>query len=275
MSTKNRIFFYLALILAILIVRNRTITSPQAPEAEPVEPRPTPSLVERGIEAPIDLNALPTLPPPPAVAPAPALPTEAAQVALDWRSWLRSSPPADPQLREEWVARGMELAKSRRTEMAEWIEEDPRRALEAALTPRQYAALPAEVQALVERPVAGEGFYGVLAICGHGPEEDHIEGACRIEHEVVFNFGTFDAEFYKAAIYGAREQKLTVENDAIYGVALDDRIALHEDGAVIVDDGEGAEGGRFALYYRDTVSYSDDLDALKDLRETLLTRDAE
>lgn len=161
-------------------------------------------------------------------------------------------------------------AEARRSRMHALVRENPEAALAEALTPRRFAALPAEIQALVERPVADEGFYGVLAVCGHGPNEDHIEGACEIRHEVVLNFGTFDAEGFQASIYGTRHQRMTEESASIYGVVVDGHMALHEDDVVVVDDGEGFPGGRYAVYYRGEEWTTDDLDAANARRDSLL-----
>ncbi len=199
--------------------------------------------------------------------PIPQMPETAAQ-ASTLRDWLVQGAPEGTKDRELWLGRGIALARERQPRMRQWIEEDPEQALAEALTPRMFAALPEEVRALVERPVAEEGFFGVLAICNHGPNEEHI-GSCEIRHEVLLGFGTFEAEAFQASIYGARKEKMTVEEDSIYGVAMDGRIALHEDEIVIVDDGEGATGGRFAVYYRGQVRYADTLEEAEGIRESL------
>lgn len=192
--------------------------------------------------------------------------------AATFQEWLSMGEPEGSKEREVWLAEGMALAQARQPQVREWIQEDPERAIEEALTPRAFAALPQEIQALVERPVAKEGFYGVLAVCSHGQGEEHV-GSCEIRHEVVFGFGTMDAEFYKANIYGERQEKMTVEQDSIYGVILDDQIALHEHDLVIIDDGEGTPGGRYAVYYRGQVVYADTLEAAERFRAGRVTSD--
>lgn len=269
MSVKARVFILIVAIFAVVFFAQETRR-----RKRPVEPVFTlPTTTPAPVPEPIDLDPLPRLPPPqvptePAPADVPPLPLPEVSRLQDWLGQMALT---EESGQAEWLARGIALAEARRTEMAELIQTDPKEALARALTPRQYAALPAEVQALVERPIAAEGFYGVLAICGHEPGAEHIEGACEIRHEAVLGFGTFDAEAFQASIYGEREQKLTVEQDSLYGVAMDGHIALHEHEAVIVDDGEGAKGGRYALYHRGDVHYSDDLEALQAMRERLLT----
>ncbi|MCC5844267.1 MAG: hypothetical protein JJU05_08455 [Verrucomicrobia bacterium] len=232
----------------------RETTPGRAPGEATERDTPERALTERTEREPRGRPAVPGLS---------ALPAQAGTL----RSWLAQGEPEGSKDREIWVARGLALARERQPRMREWIQSDPERALEEALTPRMFAALPEAVQALVERPVAEEGFYGVMAICNHGPDEEHI-GSCEIRHEVVLGFGTFDAEAFQANIYGAREQKMTVEQDSIYGVVMDGQIALHEHDVVIVDDGEGAEGGRFAVYYRGEVRYADTRADAERIRDT-------
>ncbi|MFP4259727.1 MAG: hypothetical protein ACLFS1_01465 [Opitutales bacterium] len=166
------------------------------------------------------------------------------------------------------AVKDVEWAEERRQRMAGLIRQDPEAALAEALTPRQYAALPEAVQALVERPIATEDFYGVYAVCDHGAGASHSD-ACEINREVVLGMGTFDSEALRAHIYGAREKKATVENDALYGVALDGEIALHEDEAVLVDDGPDAAEGRYAVYHGNEVHYFEDLNEAEALRTRL------
>jgi hypothetical protein len=166
------------------------------------------------------------------------------------------------------VTKDVEWAEQRRQRMARLIREDPEAALAEALTPRQYAALPEAVQALVERPIATEDFYGVYAVCDHARGEPHST-ACDIRREVVLGMGTFDSESLGAHIYGEREKKATVEKDFLYGVVLDGEIALHEDEAVLVDDGPDVREGRYAVYHGDDIHYFEDIDEAEALRTRL------
>lgn len=264
MNARRITLVALPLLIGGLWLANRP-QSPATPEAEPPRPAPPPT------ETRLQESRPPAIITDPTAANTPATPADdgasaaspAAQTLLDW---MRQPVPATEAARNAWLQEGRALAEARRPQMAAWIVDDPRRALSEAVTPRQFAALPEEIRSLVERPVVEEGFFGVLAICGHGPDEDHIEGACQIEHHVMLNFGTFDAEGFTASIYGAREKKMTVESDSIFGVALDGHMALHEDEIVIVDDGEGWPEGRFAVYYRGNVRFADTQEQAEALR---------
>lgn len=172
-------------------------------------------------------------------------------------------------LRSESAAgRDIAWATARQPTMHALVRENPQEALATALSPRQYALLPEALQALVEKPVTAEGFYGVLAICHHGADEDHTAG-CTIQYEVVTGFGTDAAEGYRASIYGERHQRMTEENASIYGVVMDGHIALYEDDVVIIDDGEGFPGGRYAVYYRGQQWTTDDPDEARAIKTRL------
>jgi hypothetical protein len=262
----------LLLIVVAIARRGRDPIEESAVPVTPVEEMP----VEQ-VEPPAEEEDVASVPEP-APEPVPeAVEPEAAPlpvIALPPRAdtleaWLAQGEPEGAKDREIWIGRGLVLARERRTQMSQWIQEDPERAIQEALTPRMFAALPPEIQEVVERPVAKEGFYGVLAICSHGPDEEHI-GSCEIRHEVLFGFGTFEAEAYQAHIYGARQEKMTVEQASLFGVILDDQIALHEHDVVIVDDGEGAEGGRFAVYYRGRSYYADTLEEAERIRDSFM-----
>lgn len=190
-------------------------------------------------------------------------PTHAAAA---FAQWLESPRPTDPEEVRQWRDQGLALARERSPLMAEWIAEDAERAIAWGLSPRQFEALPEEIQALVERPIAEEGFFGVLAVCQHGEGEDH-SSFCEIHHDAVLNFGTFDAEVFQASIYGMRKLRLTEENASIIGVAKDGKIALHEDDAAIFDDGPSYGEERFAVYFRNEVRYVGTLEEAERVRD--------
>lgn len=133
--------------------------------------------------------------------------------------------PAEIHLEEQLI-----WARERAIRMKQLIRDDPEQALAEALTPREIAALDPKVAAEVEQWVGGNGFYGVLAICGQNGQAHQHSEACRIQHDVVI-----DNTVYLGHIYGKRLQQLTTESDSLYGVAVDGEIALHEDQIVLMD----------------------------------------
>ena len=132
----------------------------------------------------------------------------------EWVSRYAKSP--TPALETEGVA----LAKARAPVMQRLIADDPQRALALAVTPRIRAALPASVLAHVEREIAGEGEYAVLAFCNHAAGADH--GADRIERSV-----TIAGEHFTAHVGGAGWKRRSQRHASIYGVALGGELALH------------------------------------------------
>lgn len=256
MTTKRALFVVLLVLIVIAV-----FSLLRTPAPTPLDPPTVPDAPEETSgEIPGAAVPVPGMPPidehgPEAVQPLP-LPMDSEVSSPPWEGreltfneWLQIPPPSEADARGAWLERGVELAAQRRTQMTTWIEEDPRQALDVAVTPRQFERLPGEIQVLVERPVTGEGFYGVLAVCHHGEGEAHTQ-ACEIHHEVVMNFGTFDAEAFKASIYGDRENRMTEENASIFGIAIDGRIALSADDVVIVDEGPVFGEERYGIYHK-------------------------
>ena len=142
---------------------------------------------------------------------------------------------------------------ARRAHLARLVREEPEAALAAALTPHEYASLPPELQALAERPLAGVGFYGVLAICTHDPLTGH-SAACRIERHVFL-----EGREIPVTIYGSRRDRITEEEASLYGVELDGVLALHADDAVVLPaermSDDPARAGQLALIHRGHVSF--------------------
>lgn len=184
----------------------------------------------------------------------------------DWRS---TAPPGDPAERKSWMERGVALANERRARMEVWVREDPEKALEVALTPRQAAQLPDVVRARVERPVSEEGFYGVMAICTHGAGAEH-DSACEIKHEVVLHFGTHEAEAMNASIFGEREEKMTEEQAAINGVALDGHLAMYPDDVVVLDEGPEFGDERYGIYHKGLAGTAPTREAAEQLARELI-----
>ena len=94
--------------------------------------------------------------------------------------------------------------------------------------------------------MAGAGFYGVPAICSHGPEAEH--GAqCRIDV-------TLGGVRHRASIDGSRRERVTEETASLYGVALDGKLALHEDDFVVLPgaaaSSDPGRASRIALIHR-------------------------
>lgn len=181
-----------------------------------------------------------------------------AMAAFD--DWLARYSAASPEARPTLEAEGERLLTQRREAIAGLIASDPESAILLTPTPAQRAILPPKLRDGLEQIVSGEGFYGVKAICNHGPEAGHGAG-CSIEHEVFI-----DQKSYRAKIYGIRMERLTEESASIYGVALDGVLALHQDDVVVLPADAvvaGAPSDQLALIYRGktTVVPANELEA--------------
>ena len=167
-------------------------------------------------------------------------------------AWLEDYAAAPAGNRASLLADGERLLAARMAGFGELILADPAAALRHTPTPRMRALLPAAWEAMLERIVTGEGFYGVKAICHHDPSAVHGKG-CRIEHEVLIG-----GRNYRAAIYGERRKRKTEARASIYGVAVGDRIALHEDDCVVHEPEEMPSGavpeGGYAVTYKGETS---------------------
>jgi hypothetical protein len=78
----------------------------------------------------------------------------------DFEEWLVDLETTPAQLRDDKFQEGMSLAKVRRDAMAALIRTQPEEALARALTPRQRALVPRDIQPFLEREISGSGFYG-------------------------------------------------------------------------------------------------------------------
>lgn len=187
----------------------------------------------------------------------------------DFDNWLARYHAASAPERVEMLAECVVLAKERRTEMAMLIREDPQAALAHALTARQRAGLPTEILGLLEKPIAGQGVYGVVSICDH--EDNGSQSAdSHVKREAIIA-----GECYVAHVYGHRLQTSSKNNASLAGVALDGHIALYEDSVLVRKPDEMPEGmvpaGGYALTFNGKTTVVADKPALVALTQEKLT----
>jgi len=115
-------------------------------------------------------------------------------------------------------------ALERRRYMHKLIQEDPERAIQEALSLQNRAGLLPEVADEIEQIVSGQGFFGVMAQCNHSEGEHAHTENCRLYYEV-----RIEGRVYHAHVYGKRLQQRTRENETLFGVAVGNDLALHED----------------------------------------------
>ena len=117
------------------------------------------------------------------------------------------------------VAEGGALAVERREVMREMIVKNPRYAIEQAVPYGVRKALPPEVTALLEEWVTGRAEYKMFATTP-APGQKPVSTVFR---EVDINGRTYDAY-----VYGSRLRERSGRNVPLYGVAIDNSLAVAE-----------------------------------------------
>lgn len=124
-----------------------------------------------------------------------------------FKEWLALEEPEGSKDREIWLGRGWTLARARQPVMRSLIRENPEQALREAVSPRRFAALPPEIQELVERPVAEEGVFGV-AMDGHIAR--HQDDVVIVDDGDLFETGRF-AVYYRGEVHFAETREAAEE----------------------------------------------------------------
>jgi hypothetical protein len=126
-----------------------------------------------------------------------------------------------PEEKAALMSEGLALAAERRNQMADLIDQDPRRALELAVPVTLRRQLPEEIVAQLEVPVSGRGDLFVIAAV---PAPGKPLGVRPVQRQVVMT----DGREFEAFTFGQRDQVPTRPDIAIQGIALDGKLALTE-----------------------------------------------
>ncbi|MEQ1861915.1 MAG: autotransporter-associated beta strand repeat-containing protein, partial [Chthoniobacteraceae bacterium] len=225
-------------VVAILIGSAAALVWWQPPRALPPAPRPTVAAVPE--LAPIAVQPLSK----PVVAAAKVEPPRAqpvpTDVVLPMRQDLRWQTPMQETVFagfRDWTTRfakartdaekaaligeGLALVEERRNQMADLIDQNPRRALELAVPETVRRQLPAEIVAQLEQSVSGRGDLFVVAAV---PAPGRSLKVRPIERTVKMA----DGREFAAFTFGLRDTVPTREGVAVQGVALDGKLALTE-----------------------------------------------
>lgn len=105
----------------------------------------------------------------------------------------------------------LELATQRRDSMKQLMKLDPDAALELAFSYREYHQLPAEIQALSERPFTQKADYQVLAVCFDKHHHSHHQYSIKTEDGV------------RHEVFPTKQNRLKLSKDAVplQGIELD------------------------------------------------------
>lgn len=181
-----------------------------------------------------------------------------------FENWLTRLEASAPEQRAALLEEGDGLLGKRMAAWPEWAARDPEAAILFSPSAARRALLPDGMALRLEQPVAGAGFYGVRASCGHGVDGAH-GATCRIDHDVILG-----DRVLRAAIYGDRRERLTEEDASLYGVALGDLIALHADDLVVRPVGTDPRS-TLEIIYRGNVVRIDDAAQLSARIQTFIT----
>lgn len=147
-----------------------------------------------------------------------------------FRAWTERYLAATPAERAALLAEGRERAEARRAVLAQLIKTDPRAALAAAVPMAVRQELPAEIVALLEERISGQGRLALNALTP-APGEP-------VPAETMYRSASVDGVNYRAHVYGRRETQATVPSASLVGIALEGQLALAESPVRLVEPGE-------------------------------------
>jgi uncharacterized delta-60 repeat protein len=119
------------------------------------------------------------------------------------------------------LAQGKDLAAARLRALAALIPIDPKHALELATPWKWHEALPLEITSLLEKRVSGRGYLSVFGALPLEGQEEFVGP--------ILRYATIDSVAYRAYVYGRRQHQVSQQGIALYGIAINDALAIHED----------------------------------------------
>lgn len=139
-----------------------------------------------------------------------------------FREWTTRYAKAGTQAdRAALLGEGLDLVEERRNQMADLIDQNPRRALELAVPAWVRRSLPADIVAKLEEPVSGRGdLWVIAAVAAPGK----ALGVRPVERKVNMK----DGREFAAFTFGLRDLVPTKANIAVQGIALDGKLAMTE-----------------------------------------------
>ncbi|HEY0548125.1 MAG TPA: PKD domain-containing protein, partial [Verrucomicrobiae bacterium] len=150
-----------------------------------------------------------------------------------FENWVRQYVSGDAAQRAALLAKGDELAKARRQEMAELIRTDPEEAIDRALPYGVRKQLPESILSQIEQPLEGRGDFRPVYYKPLPGRESEVPPT---SYEVVMN-----KTKYETFVYGLRRYQPAHENSYLHGVSVKEDsaskplLALNESPARILD----------------------------------------
>ena len=158
----------------------------------------------------------------------------------EFRGWTERYLAAPESQRDELLAEGVALARTRRDALSALIQADPRSALAAAVPMVVRQRLPTQVTSHLEERIGG---LGTLSLIAGPPMSDDQLG------ETVFRSALIGRREFRAFVYGRRALGATVTSTYLMGIAVDRNLAVDESPLRVLEAGEIAADRPF-----DTVS---------------------
>jgi hypothetical protein len=147
-----------------------------------------------------------------------------ARHQADFRQWCKERPTSTkdtPEAHASRIAAGVALATARRSLMERLIREDPESAIAEALTFAEWAALPPEIQTLVEKPFSIVADFDFYPVCTP-PGAIFDPGAPKY----VAVLGTSDGTSLETFVSGDRRSMMSKKKLPAQGVALGSLAAM-------------------------------------------------
>jgi hypothetical protein len=266
-TTAATTFVILALLGGYQLLKTPSATpsaAPHTPTAEtattagtaPQPPAPVARLLP-GLSRPSETRAARPAPSQTPVA------IDAPPAIASFQAWqARHAAEADPARRLVLESEGVALAAARRPAMKALIQSDPASALALSPSAAERATFPGPILDQLETLVAGRGDYLVAYFCTEEPDasgsHSHDGHSHELRRQVIL-----DGNIYDAHIYGDRLNRQTETAASLYGVAIDNQLALHADDVVITPSATspatpGAPAPLLATFEGETRPFADE-----------------
>jgi len=146
-----------------------------------------------------------------------------ATPVTQFRDWAGQYAKATAAEQEALLRDGVALAEERRKLMLDLIKKQPKEAIRQAVPYGVRKTLPPEILALLEVPVSGRGDFNSYCAL-----HERTGGG-------VFRKAEIDGHTYDAYVYGERMRQWSLRSVPLWGVAVDDQLALAESPLRILD----------------------------------------
>jgi len=239
MKRATALVILLLLVGVVLTLRfTRQASEVTRPSARPRSPVRIGSITAAPTQIPPPVTPLPVTSRPELKLPArnviaSAWRTETQPEMMAFTAWVDRYLTANDADRANLLNSGLDLARQRRAVLAQFIHDDPERALADAVPMVVRQDLPAPVLALLEERVADSANLSMLGV---------TPAPGQIVAEPVFRSASINGQNYRAFTYGRRGALATLPNASLVGIAVDNALAVSDSPVRVLEPGELAAG---------------------------------